>query len=106
LATSAFRPKYSFKIKHLSHLFSMFPDKRIVTGDDPRMKPGRGKPHGGTPRGHSLIVDIYLLALETINSSLPDGMKPIDPEECLVFEDAVSGVESGRNAGMQVAWVS
>jgi len=53
----------------------------------------------------SLIRDIYLLALETINNSLPAGVKPILPAECLVFEDAVAGVESARNADMQVIWV-
>ena len=52
-----------------------------------------------------LTIDIYLLALSTINKSLPEGVKPILPAECLVFEDAVLGVESGRNAGMQVIWV-
>jgi len=36
---------------------------------------------------------------------LPQGVKPIAPAECLVFEDAVLGVESSRNAGMQVVWV-
>jgi pseudouridine-5'-monophosphatase len=29
----------------------------------------------------------------------------ITPEECLVFEDSVPGVEAGRRAGMRVAWV-
>jgi pseudouridine 5'-phosphatase len=43
--------------------------------------------------------------LSTINKSLPEGVEPILPAECLVFEDAVLGVESGRNAGMQVVWV-
>lgn len=27
------------------------------------------------------------------------------PEECLVFEDSVPGIEAGRRAGMRVVWV-
>lgn len=63
-------------------------------GDDTRIPVGRGKP----------APDIYLLALETINSSLGDGESPVSPEECLVFEDSVPGIESGRRAGMRVIW--
>jgi len=44
-----------------------------------------------------------LVALATINNGLPEDQK-IAPSECLVFEDAVLGVEAGRNAGMQVVW--
>lgn len=29
----------------------------------------------------------------------------IRPEECLVFEDSVPGIEAGRRAGMRVVWV-
>lgn len=43
--------------------------------------------------------------MSAINKSLPEGVKPILPAECLVFEDAALGVESGRNAGMQIVWV-
>ena len=50
-------------------------------------------------------ADIYLLALSTVNDTLPDGEVPITPAECLVFEDAVLGVQAARNAGMQVCWV-
>ncbi|UKZ80405.1 hypothetical protein TrVFT333_008164 [Trichoderma virens FT-333] len=82
------------KTNHLSDLFSVFPANRRVVGDDTRLTPGRGKP----------LPDIFLLALKTINDSLPEGEAPIKPEECLVFEDSVPGVEAGRRAGMRVIW--
>lgn len=67
-----------------------------MVGDDPRVPKGRGKP----------APDIYLLALETINAHLrKEGKEEVKPEECLVFEDAVPGVEAGRRAGMRVVWV-
>jgi pseudouridine 5'-phosphatase len=48
LATSSTREKYELKTMHLQDdFFSNFPENRIIVGDDPRIKPGRGKPHGG-----------------------------------------------------------
>lgn len=94
LATSSNSANFALKTAHLTDLFSVFQAPRRVLGDDPRITPGRGKP----------LPDIYLLALETINSTLPAGEKPITPEECLVFEDSVPGVEAGRRAGMRVIW--
>ncbi|PWY91910.1 hypothetical protein BO94DRAFT_555077 [Aspergillus sclerotioniger CBS 115572] len=49
--------------------------------------------------------DIYLVALEALNSALGSEEKAILPEECLVFEDSVIGVEARRRAGMRVVWV-
>lgn len=95
LATSSHAGNYALKTTHLKDLMSVFPNNRRVLGDDTRLQPGRGKP----------LPDIFLLALKTINDSLPAGEKPITPEECLVFEDSVPGVESGRRAGMRVIWV-
>ncbi|BCS26644.1 haloacid dehalogenase superfamily protein [Aspergillus puulaauensis] len=95
LATSSHNRNYQLKTSHLQDLFSLFPDSQRVLGDDPRIGKGRGKP----------LPDIYLLALETINAGLRErGEKEIAPEECLVFEDAVPGVEAGRRAGMRVIW--
>lgn len=49
--------------------------------------------------------DIFLLALERANEGLKPGEEVVKPEECLVFEDSVAGVEAGRKAGMRVVWV-
>ncbi|KAK4035047.1 HAD-like domain-containing protein [Parachaetomium inaequale] len=94
LATSSHEANFRLKTAHLPELFSVFPTARRVLGDDSRIARGRGKP----------LPDIFLLALKTINDSLPAGETPITPEECLVFEDSVPGVEAGRRAGMRVVW--
>ena len=98
LATSSQKNNFEYKTGHLGPLFSVFSAERRVLGDDPRIPEGKGKP----------APDIYLLALKTIN----DGIRregtgresEITPEQCLVFEDSVPGVEAGRRAGMRVVW--
>ena len=95
LATSSNRSRFDLKAGHLQDLFSVFKEEHRVLGDDPRIRSGRGKP----------APDIYILALQTINQSLKaSGQSELYPEECLVFEDSVLGVEAGRRAGMQVVW--
>ncbi|KAL8854360.1 MAG: hypothetical protein Q9221_000847 [Calogaya cf. arnoldii] len=95
LATSSHSANFKLKTMHLQSIFRTFPDDQKVLGDDARIPPGKGKP----------APDIYLLALETINSGLrKKGKKEIMREECLVFEDSVPGVEAGRRAGMRVVW--
>ncbi|KAI1615772.1 glutamine synthetase [Exophiala viscosa] len=97
LATSSAARNYEIKTKTLKGLFNIFPDRHKILGDDSRIPTGRGKP----------LPDIYLLALEAINESIisdAGGERPIEPNECLVFEDSVPGVEAGRRAGMRVVW--
>ncbi|KAF1819937.1 HAD-like protein [Dissoconium aciculare CBS 342.82] len=93
LATSSSREKFELKTKHLQTLFAAFPPERRVLGDDPRVS------------AHKPAPEIYLVALKCINDSLErQGKAAIRPEECLVLEDAILGVEAGRAAGMQVLW--
>lgn len=95
LATSSHKGNFDIKTLHLEQVFSVFKEEQRVLGDDPRIPPGRGKP----------APDIYLLALETVNAKRRrNGQANVTPEQCLVFEDSVPGVESGRRAGMQVVW--
>lgn len=95
LATSSHKGNFEIKTKHLAQHFAVFEEEHRVLGDDERIPKGRGKP----------APDIYLLALETVNARLRrEGKNEVRPEECLVFEDSVPGVESGRRAGMQVVW--
>lgn len=56
----------------------------IVAGDDPAVKQGKPAP------------DIYLEAARQLN---------VSPSECLVFEDALSGVKAGKAAGCHVVAV-
>ncbi len=94
LATSSHSANYRLKTAHLTDLFAVFGRARRVLGDDPRIPPGRGKPR----------PDIYLVALAAVNAGLAPGEPPVRPDECLVFEDSVPGVEAGRRAGMRVVW--
>lgn len=68
--------------KRLNHEESIFQHLQvIVTADDPAVVNGKPAP------------DIYLEAARRLN---------IDPSECLVFEDAAFGCQSGKAAGCQV----
>ena len=95
LATSSHAANFRLKTSHLPSLFKHFPENTRVLGDDPRIPKGKGKP----------APDIYLLALKLINDGIrKQGGEEVKPEECLVFEDSVPGVEAGRRAGMRVVW--
>ncbi|KAK5103023.1 hypothetical protein LTS08_003826 [Lithohypha guttulata] len=96
--TSSHGRNYDIKTAHMKEMFTVFPEKQKIVGDDERIPKGRGKP----------LPDIYLLALQTINEQIrSEGANERDilPGECLVFEDSVPGAESGRRAGMRVVWV-
>jgi pseudouridine 5'-phosphatase len=97
LATSTHQKNYDLKTQSAEtrELLANFDDDKRILWSDPRLADARGKP----------APDIFLLALRSINESLEEGETPITPEECLVFEDSVPGVEAGRRAGMRVVWV-
>ncbi|RYP07691.1 hypothetical protein DL765_009056 [Monosporascus sp. GIB2] len=97
LASSSEKYNYDMKTSCAATkaVLDLIPEKHRVLGDDPRIGTGRGKP----------APDIYLAALQAINDTLPEGTPKVKPNECLVFEDSVIGVEAGRRAGMRVVWV-
>ncbi|PYI11364.1 HAD-like protein [Aspergillus sclerotiicarbonarius CBS 121057] len=99
LASSTKSHSYDLKMSRpeTRQLLDPFPSDCRILGDDPRLCEGRGKP----------APDMYLIALQAINSTVgaASGGKVILPEECMVFEDSVVGVEAGRRAGMRVVWV-
>lgn len=89
LCTSSNKTKFYGKTSHLKG-FELF--DFIITGDDPRIPKGRGKP----------FPDIWQLGLKEINKK---NNTHITPDECLVFEDGIPGVKSGRAFGATVMWV-
>ena len=95
LASSAGHHLFSLKTSHIPALSTAFADKAThVFGDDPEMSDCQKKP----------CPDIFLLALKRINATAA-AESMLKPEECLVFEDSIAGVEAARRAGMRVVWV-
>lgn len=99
LATSSHGETFVLKTSHLREKgFDLF-GKHIVTGNDKRIPPGRGKP----------FPDIWHIALQSLNDELKEekgaDFEPIKIEECLVFEDGIPGVTAGKAAGAQIIWV-
>jgi len=84
VATSSSSSSYDLKTKNHAGLFSMF--DVIVKGDNPDVRNAKPAP------------DIFLVAAKKLNRDL-------QPEDCLVVEDAPLGVKGGRTAGMQVLMV-
>ncbi|ABN66414.1 predicted protein, partial [Scheffersomyces stipitis CBS 6054] len=95
LGTSSHILNYQRKTGHLKDKFEYFRN-HVVTGDDIRIPPGRGKPH----------PDIWLVCLESLNKERRENnLEEILPEECLIFEDGVPGVVSGIAAKAHVIWI-
>jgi beta-phosphoglucomutase-like phosphatase (HAD superfamily) len=68
--------------KRKRHEAGMFEHiQAIVAGDDPAVKNGKPAP------------EVYLEAAKRLQ---------VQPEECLVFEDALAGVKAGKSAGCRV----
>lgn len=79
VATSTGRRLFELKTQRHREWFATF--AAVVLGDDPRI--ARGKP----------APDIFLLAAADLGAA---------PADCVVLEDAPSGVAAARAAGMQV----
>jgi hypothetical protein len=77
IATSSQRRNFELKTKHLPHLFGCFDPEHVVTGDDPQLAPGRGKPH----------PDIFELAASKIGITTDEHKA-----RTIVFEDGLPGL--------------
>ena len=97
LASSAGHHKFALKTSHIPAINNAFDDPALrIFGDDPEMSDSKKKPE----------PDIFVLALKRLNrAETARGERAIMPEECLVFEDSIAGVEAARRAGMRVIWV-
>jgi beta-phosphoglucomutase len=89
IASGAFRGEIKFALDK-AELRPAFPV--IVSAQDVR----NGKPH----------PEAFLLALQLTNEMHPMPSPPIRPEECLVIEDSIHGVEGAHAAGMKCLAVS
>ncbi|KAH7544658.1 hypothetical protein FEM48_Zijuj01G0009200 [Ziziphus jujuba var. spinosa] len=85
LATGTHKRHFELKTQRHGEVFSLM--HHIVLGDDPEVKQGKPSP------------DIFLAAAKRFEGG------SVDPHKVLVFEDAPSGVQAAKNAGMSVVMV-
>ncbi|KAF2759020.1 HAD-like protein [Pseudovirgaria hyperparasitica] len=93
IASSSNSELFKLKTGHLPEVSEPIPPERRVFGSDPEMEGKSKKP----------APDLFLIALGRLNKL--SNAAPIAPEECLVFEDSIAGVEAARKAGMRVVFV-
>jgi len=86
IATSSRKVNMKSKMSSHQEMFQCF-NHKVYGSDDPEVS--RGKPH----------PDIFTVAARRFNPP------PASPENCLVVEDSLAGVEAGLLAGMQVVMV-
>ncbi|KAF8315941.1 Haloacid dehalogenase-like hydrolase, partial [Clavulina sp. PMI_390] len=86
VATSSTREKMGLKAKNHQEVFALF-GSHITCGDDPEIKNGKPAP------------DLFLAARAKFVEDVPDV------KTCLVFEDALNGVEAAQRARMHTIWV-
>ncbi|KAI9248553.1 HAD-like domain-containing protein [Phascolomyces articulosus] len=84
VATSSTRSVYELKTSLNKDLFSLF-DLHVVCSDDPGIEHGKPSP------------DLFLAAQQRL------GNPP--SENCLVFEDAINGIQAAQNAKMHAVWI-
>lgn len=77
LATSSSTEAFQLKTSNHRPWFAIF--ENIIVGDDPAIKKGKPAP------------DIFLIVAQKWGAK---------PEECLVFEDSLAGIEAASEAGM------
>ncbi|KAL9711509.1 hypothetical protein Ac2012v2_004579 [Leucoagaricus gongylophorus] len=100
VATGSRRRNYELKTAHLQATFGCFEGK-VICGDDTHHNI-KGKP----------APDIFIVAAKELLSrdvgSADDPItvkQRIERSKGLVFEDALSGLQAGKRAGMSVVWV-
>uniref|UniRef100_A0A0D9X5R4 glycerol-1-phosphatase n=1 Tax=Leersia perrieri TaxID=77586 RepID=A0A0D9X5R4_9ORYZ len=84
VATGSHKRHFALKTQNHKEMFTRM--HHVVMGDDPDVKAGKPSP------------DIFLAAMRRFEGD-------VEPSNCLVFEDAPSGVAAAKNAGMYAVMV-